>query len=404
MPTNHRSALTTFRGLTAAAVLFGSVAVGLSSAAAQSDEDEGTYESPTFGYILEWDAETWTVEAEVAADENDGRDLLYLLDTDATTQFYVEGSEDSWSDADDCVATLFQELNVDPEDGEVVEDADGEPIETSDDNRAAAAYVFPPDANGTQDEEEPVDADLVVFGFCYADPDSDLVVGFSGRSILSDDWGTDGYDLVKPIMESLPFAGSDSGSSRDDDSTPEPDNRGGNTDDDETPEADTGGIVEDGLYVSPTYGFELAFDDATWSVTDAVSEDEVDMLLLTTSFESETGDELGAAVTVMGFNDAGGPAACLDGYIDILDSKGDGNAEYVLNADGEPLVNEIEPDQLYSAYYFFSQDGDQYASYVVCASLGGDDLLTIEFTSTPDGLADETAIELSDEILGGISF
>ena len=225
--------------------------------------------------------------------------------------------------------------------------------------------------------------------------------------------------MIEPVIGSLPFAdlGASSGNNDDDetpeassrggnnndDETPEASSRGGNNNDDETPEADTG-LVEDGLYVSPTYGFELEFDDRTWSVSDEGTDDDVDMLLLTTSFEDEAGDDVDAAVTVMGFTDRDGAAGCLDLYLDILDDKGDGDAEYVVNDDGDPLTNEIDPDQLYSGYYFFSQDDDQFASYVVCASLGGDELLTIEFTSTPDGLADDAAVELSDDILAGISF
>ena len=141
IPGARRTGLAALRGLTTATMLFGSVAVGISSASAQADEDEGTYESPTFGYTLEWNADDWTVEDESEADNNGGRDFLYLFDQDATTQLYAEGSEDSWDDPEDCVSTLLDELNVDPDDGEVVEDADGEDIETSDDDRAAAAYL-----------------------------------------------------------------------------------------------------------------------------------------------------------------------------------------------------------------------------------------------------------------------
>ncbi len=65
----------------------------------------------------------------------------------------VQASEEDWSDTDECVSGLFEEIRLDPAVGEAVEDANGEPFEISEDGHAAAAYIFPIEVDGdTQDQ------------------------------------------------------------------------------------------------------------------------------------------------------------------------------------------------------------------------------------------------------------
>jgi hypothetical protein len=394
-----RTGLAALRGLAASAMLLGTIAVGASSAGAQADEDEGTYEAPTFGYTLEWDADRWSVEEDVEASENGGRDFLALTDADGAFILFVEGSEDSWKDTDDCVETLYEEIDLDPADGEVVENEDGDPFELSEDNHSRNAVLIDAELSDGSTQEQ------VVLVDCYADPDSDLIVGFTSRSGITEDYGTDGYPVLQPIIESLPFAdasgnGSDDEDATpvaDDDETPVADDDETPVADDETPEARGGDSGLDGnVYTSPTYDFVIEFDEDVWTVEDESSDDDIDTLVLSS-------DTLTATVT--GFNTADGVEGCTDFYLDLLNDRGEGDAEFVTNQDtGDELIFPSDDGSQYEAYYFYTADGDDMAAYMLCVDLGGGDVLGVDFSSDPATLADDASSDLIDDFLQGVSF
>ncbi len=57
-----RAGLFALRATAAVAMPLGTMTAGLTGAGAQANEDAGRYESPSYGYTPEWDADHWTVE------------------------------------------------------------------------------------------------------------------------------------------------------------------------------------------------------------------------------------------------------------------------------------------------------------------------------------------------------
>ncbi len=402
-----RAGVFALRTTAAAAMLLGTMTVGINAAGAQADEDAGTYESPTFGYTLEWDADLWSVELDDEASDDYPRDLLQLEDADGTTALFIEASEEDWSDTDACVEGLFEEIGIDPADGEAVEDEDGEVFEVSDDDRSLAAYIFEIELEDgeTQDQVRLIE--------CRADTDSDLIVGFTVLSGIVDDYAGTGYPMVEEIADSLAFAGG--GGSDDDDATAEASDEDDATeeasddataeasddedateeanDEDATEEAteeasddDAGGDtgVDGSSYVSPTYAYSLSWDEDVWTVEDESSEDEVDSLTL----ESDL-----LTMYLVGYNSGDGdPETCLDNYLTVLDDRGDGDAEIVVGDEGE-LIFPSEDGMSLSAYLFYSVDGESFASYVTCITLDDESVMGVEFTGAPDVLAEDAASE-----------
>ncbi len=401
-----RTGLTVARLIVAVAMLFGTMAVGLQGAGAQADEAAGTYESPSFGYTLEWDADQWTVDGELEADTNSDRDFLALSDTDGTTQLFAEGSEDSWSDTSDCVDTLFPELGVDVADGELVDDANGDPFEIDDDDHSAAAYLIPVklDSGDTQDQ--------VLLVECWADPGSDLIVGFSSRSGLVDSYGTDGYGLIEPIIASLPFANSGQGGSAtpvaeesgtpvaSDDATPEATDEGTPVANDGTPVAGGGADENAGTYTSPTYGYTLAWDAGNWTVdTDNESNPDYprDYLQL---FNVDQTSVLYIEGTDGEWDDTD---ACVSSLLDEVNVNTRSDAAVDDPETGDPY--EISENDRSAAAYTTSQDGTDITVLADCRQDPGSDLI-VGFTSISNEVDDYFGVEYPavEEILNSLEF
>jgi uncharacterized protein len=110
-------------------------------AAAQDEreaDDERRYESPTYGYTLEWD-ESWEIGQEFS---EQGYDLLQLGRNQST--LWLEGQQGFAGDytacLEDTIETFDDELGV--SDLEPALDEDGEPIEDDDGTVAMAIYTF----------------------------------------------------------------------------------------------------------------------------------------------------------------------------------------------------------------------------------------------------------------------
>ncbi len=401
-----RAGLIFGRLLVAVAMLFGTMSLGFQGASAQSDEDAGTYESPSFGYTLEWDADQWSVESEAEADTNGGRDFLALSDTDGTTVLFVEGSEDSWSDTGDCVDTLFPELGVDIADGELVDDADGNPFEIDEDDHSAAAYVLPIelDSGETQDQVLLVD--------CRADAETGLIIGFSSRSGIVDDYGTDGYGLIEPIISSLAFAGSGQGDDAtpvaSDDATPVADDATAEASDDSgTPVAEGGtpvaggvGADEDaGTYTSPTYGYTLSFDADYWTVDGEVLGDDNagrDRLDLVSPDETST-------LYIEGSEEWSDPDDCLSVLLEEVGVDPAANTPADDPETGDPY--EISEDDR-AAVAYTASDGDEGATVLIdCRQDIGSDVI-VGFTTISTEFEDYFGVEYPavEEILDSLEF
>ncbi len=441
-----QTGLTAARLIVAVAMLLGMMTLVPQGAGAQADESAGTYESPSFGYTLEWDADQWTVDGEAEADSNGGRDFLALSDTDGTTQFFAEGSEDSWSDTSDCVDTLFPELNVDVADGELVDDANGDPFKVDEDNHSAAAYLIPVklDSGKTQD--------LVLLVECWADPGSDLIVGFSSRSGLIDNYGTDGYGLIQPIIASLPFAnsqgdnatpvvrndatpessanarsarpsasdaeaspepsrsrrsGSSARPSASDEASPEPSRSHRSSAsarpsaNDGTPAAGGAGADENaGTYESQTYGYTLAWKSGNWTV-EADNETNPDYprdyLQL---FNVDQTSVLYIEGTDGEWTDTD---ACVRSLLDEVKVNTRSDATVDDPETGDPY--EVSENDRSAAAYTLTQDGTDITVLADCRQDPGSDLI-VGFTSISNEVDDYFGVEYPavEEILNSLEF
>lgn len=151
--------------------------------------DAATYESPSFGYTFSYDEAVWTYQVELQNGADGGRDGLQISAFDGEYALYIEGSEE-WSDPDDCLATLATEIGSDT--SVIADDADGDPIETSTDDEAIAAY--------------PQDG-VVAYIACYAAPEGDLIVGFTALVTGDEDtFVSDPLPAIEEITGSLAFA------------------------------------------------------------------------------------------------------------------------------------------------------------------------------------------------------
>jgi hypothetical protein len=100
--------------------------------------DGNTYESPTYGFTLEWDEDVWEVDD---ASSEGGVDVLVLISDGSTVSFHA--SEAFGGDAEACVEAAEDEIagRRGVEDVELLEDGDG-PIFEGDEAYAYAYYGF----------------------------------------------------------------------------------------------------------------------------------------------------------------------------------------------------------------------------------------------------------------------
>ena len=169
-----------------------------------ADGDLTTYESSTYRYTLGYDESLYQV-----VDDSDGggvdgtRDVLQLEDENGDQFFFIEGS-DEWSDTDDCVDSLYDEitvsldesLDIDFSDATVAENPEtGDDFEISDDDRSAVVY---------EDEINGLSTTILVD--CHASPDGDVIVGFTHGAAIDGDYFDDIYPDVQDVIDSLDFA------------------------------------------------------------------------------------------------------------------------------------------------------------------------------------------------------
>ncbi len=98
--------------------------------------DGNAYESPEFGYTLEWDGDIWEV-----SDANADRDTTFLNLVNDGSSLIISGIA-GMGDAGSCLESaveFYSEID-DVDDWELLEDDDGEPVEGSTRRRAYAAY------------------------------------------------------------------------------------------------------------------------------------------------------------------------------------------------------------------------------------------------------------------------
>jgi hypothetical protein len=377
-----------------------------------TDVDAGTYVAPTYDYELSWDPDLWSFflqidQPDYAEQSGVDRDALGLQTTDGNIILYIEGSDESWDDTETCVVELFDEIQADIDNGELLDDADGEPFEIVGDDRSASLYL----ADVTFGDGTTQEAAVLVE--CVLDEDSGVIVGFTALSGLLDDFVDDGYPLVEDVIGSVSFGGGRTGDDEEDasprsrsengdeeeDASPSSRSDNGDDEEDASPSArddddETTGVDGD-TFTSVDYDFTVTFDEDIWEVIDESSDRNGDQVVLESSLQT-------AIVTGFALDD--GPAGCVDYYLDLLgDRFADGSEVLTDSETGEEFIEEFDDGSL-SVYYLSFDGNTAYGSFVICAELSGGDVLGIEFTATAEDLITDEATDERSDLLDGILF
>ncbi len=420
----------------ALAVVLGSL-VSWAPAGAQSDADAGRYVSPSFGYTLAWDTDDWVVADEREPTGQSTRDFLRLTTNDADREglvsgiVFVEGTDQDWSDPDDCVRTLAREIDVRPSRDEPIEDPDtGDAYETSGDDRSAAAYV-----RVSEDEDGEELRQAAMFE-CRADPDSDLVVAFTHVSAYVDGYFDLAYPAFEALVDSLVLPGGEPGEgdgtaanadeetdqgdggkpgpgpgqndepvASDDGAPVDGDGPAGSEEPDiapsddpdpapsEEPEPASGDPTE---FVADEFGVSLTWDEATWAFEGEERGDGYAAVRLSS--------ELLTTAVVPYVSGDGSVTTCLDNYVAILNERGAGTASVVIRPDGQQDITVSEDGTQLQAYVAYTDKDVPFISLIVCYSLGATDVLAIEFTGPATEIRGPEATEQIEGLLAGLRY
>ncbi len=419
---NGRSAGARFvRLIVVMVMLLGTMSAGR-SAGAQSDEDAGSYVSPTFGYALAWDPDAWTVEDEREPTGQSTRDFLRLATNDADREgfvtgiVFIEGTDQDWSDPDDCVRTLAREIDVRPSRDEPIEDPEtGDPYEISGPDRSAAAYIR------IFEDDEGEETEQGAMFECRADPVSDLIVAFTNVSAYTTTYFEDAYPAFAALIDGLtlpggeadgPGKGNSPAQGSDDDGAvkPGPDGNGASpsdggteptqTDDsapsDEPAASDDPSPVNDDptAFATDEFGVALTWDPAVWSFEgeergEGYTAVRLSSELLTTAFVPYVSGD-------------GSVTTCLNNYVDILNERGAGTATIVVRPDGQQDVTTSDDQTELEAYVAYTDKDVQFQSRILCTSLSSTDVLAVEFTGPAADLRGDEATDQIDSLLAGL--
>lgn len=391
-------------------------------AAAQSGD---VYVAPTYGYGLTVSADDWIVETDSGPTGDSTRDFLRLESNDADAEglisgiVFVEGTDQEWSDPDDCVRTLAREIGVRPSSDDPIDDPDtGEPYAISGPDRAAAAYI-------RTDETEAGDevAQGALFA-CVADPDSDLIVAFTNVSAYTDRYFDLGYPPFATLVETLTFPGGgtagDDGDASDSGKGEEIPAGGGSPDEPEPSAAasDDPGPTQTGesedpapsavddpapsepaddptatTFIAEEFGVQLSWDPAIWQ-SDGEERGEGYAAVRLSS-------EILAAVVVPYRSGDGSVQTCLDNYVAILNERGAGTAG-IVQSDGGDAVQISDDGTRLTAYVGYTDKDVESVSVILCFSLNATDVLAVEFSGPASDIFEDEATDQIDSLLGGL--
>lgn len=320
-----------------------------SASAAQADDLPGVvddaYESPTYGYTLEWDDRDW--EAVDATTDDDG-DLLIL--TNKVSTLYFSGIVAYAGDERECAIDI----------GEVVaspDAADLYPSESGDRGLEPEDYSYLVDCRELIEDE----AVLLIVHVFPADELGDEVVE------------------AEAVTETIDLSGASAANTGEDD--PEP------SDDDFAAAG-----VDGNAYESPEFSYTLEWDEDIWEVSDATADAETTFLNLVND---------GGSLIINGIAGMGDAESCLEqavGFYSELD--GVDNWELLEDEDGDPVEGSTRR-RAYAAYAHTAvdDDGDEadYVNYIECRPLDDDAAILISHLTIAADYDDQSA--LRDDLL-----
>lgn len=349
--------------------LFGLARAATPTAAAQRQDNEfigvdgNTYESPTYGYTLEWDEDLWTVEDSTSENETDN---LYLRSDDSL--LLLQGLADYGGDPDACLddtaGILAKGDGVD--DWAPLEDRRGDPVAGSERGRAWAAFTL------TYTSAEGDEFDDVDYVECRTVVQDEAVL--IAIDVVAADQYDDEVDLVADVLDSLELA-----------AQPEPTEELERPDNTET-------------YESPNYEYQIDYDPDTWEIV-RDDDDEDDR------YDRFTVNNGVSTVFIIGdpdYDDDELPD-CVDDYRAGLEqADGVDELEPVDDRDAEGS----EDDRACATYsYTFTPDGgdeEDWMRYIECQSNLIGVTLVIMQDSPVDDYEDEVAAR--EDLVLGIEF
>lgn len=332
--------------------------------------DGDTYESPTYGFSVEWDEDVWAVNVDSRRDAD--RDTLVLDLVELSGYVYVEAYEAYDGDPANCLAGASDELLDDPDvdDVEPYEDNDGDVVEGEDGGVAFAAYTF--DFDGTA---------AAAYIECRTLVEDDAVLAVS--LVTVDDDFADGIGELADLLDTLDLGDVRATPTEEADETPTP-----VEDETPTPDDDTSGANGD-TYTSPTYAYTLEWDEDLWEVDEERTRSgDRDVLVLDYTD--------GGQLFVEGYEDYDGdPEECLIGSSDeILDLDTVDNVESLEDDDGDPV--EGDEDGVVFAAYVVEIDDTPAVAYFSCQTLVEDEAVLAFSLIVVEDNADEGLEALAD--------
>ncbi len=318
---------------------------GLPLAAGQADS--GSYESPQFGYVVEWNDDWAERERETASDEG-GLDSMVISNNDGRVQ--VAGRADDL-DADEFLDEIATLVTGDADDVEVevevvAEDRDGD----------VPTVELTTDRDHLLLEAHTVDGAVVVVALRAREADYEAALADAQAGIT---------------LNGMPVLSGEA-------AAPE----GNPVDPTEEPTGEPGGTGIDGTsYTSPNHGFSVRWDEA-WDATETTGTGDFDELRL-------TGSTGGVSILAGSFY-GGDPETCLAGE-DTYFGAEDPNVEdwaLAVDAGGEAVTGGSDGVAygVFTFTYVDDEDGDlELVDYIECRALvPGETTLEILASSTPD--------------------
>lgn len=343
-----------------------------------------SYESPSFGYEIEWET-GWEVQPDGDTSDESG-DYLYLFSEDYGTAVSITSlpaQRTSPVEFLDNYRDYLEETYGDVTDGD---------FESADRNAPALLVTY--EINSTEIDE-----------YAQATEYDDALVlisvrttgglGIVAAAVVASEFTFDGGDMLPS------FASSDA---TDDEETPTPEDDNGEEktgrpvsrdDEDETPEADD----SDGLehYTAPTYDVTLAYDAEIWDESEneaADDNDGRDLLLL-------EGIDFPANLYLETYDTYTKASDCFDNALE--EAVGDPtDAEPLEDRSGDPIEGSSRGVK-YGAYLFETSSGAEQVAYVECQALpGGTGVFVITLITLEDSYDD--AYDAVADIVDTVSF
>ena len=327
---------------------------GILSATAAAQAVGGNYESPQFGYVVEWNEQWAERERETTSDAN-GLDSMVLSNNDGRVQVAGQVNE---ATADEFLNEMISLLTAGTDEFEFINDERDGDVPTVELSTGRDHLLL---------EAQTVDGAVVVVALRAREADYDAAltaaqdgITLNGTPLLSGDVATPAADPTDPTEEPA-------------DPTEQPV-------DEPTEEPGSGGI-DGSTYTSADHGFSVAWDDA-WEATENNGDGDFHELRLTSS--------TGSLSILSGSFYGGDPDACLAGE-DAYFGTEDPNLqdwEPAVDADGETIAGSSEGVAWGVFTLAYGSDDDGYVDlvdYIECRALvPGESTLEIFASTTPD--------------------